>query len=221
LSEGFRRFTAPPPPCQSGRGHPATHKILAAAYRVVSIVPHDAAQIEPDIIEQVLDGSWSDDERKLLHITLPEVTDSTMRDDRSINRDLSLLQAMSEHLAKSHWRLKYGKDIEMNFSSYTIPIKENPANPKRMPWTPKHLEVMYGLPVPIGAVLWRVACASSSSSALRNSFSPSASVRVPRVILSISMPSISSHMAASRRTRRRASTGSAVPNEMLIGRLHL
>ena len=338
LAHATRHRTAP---IGTGRGHPATHKILAAAYRVVSIVPHDAAQIEPDIIEQVLDGSWSDDERKLLHITLrvmitpmsvsrthalealeefganwseaairearshllrgcaeahersamlddplvvgsgrgvlallddalvgqiksghrtpvmpeapsarepqtsdhnedsiyarpsemrfseiiedtlaklksarnwesgdqqrqaiaerfawvtgdmpladyhegqiqdfidalrripnnircgklgksglmaapynpellPEVTDSTMRDDRSINRDLSLLQAMSEHLAKSHWRLKYGKDIEMNFSSYTIPIKENPANPKRMPWTPKHLEVMYGLPL--------------------------------------------------------------------------
>lgn len=79
--------------------------------------------------------------------TLPKVTDETMRDDRSINRDLSLMQAMSKHLAKSHWRLKYGKDIEMNFSSYTIRIEENPKDPRRMPWTPQHLEVMYGLPL--------------------------------------------------------------------------
>ena len=338
LAHATRHRTAP---IGTGHGHPATHKILAAAYRVMALVPHDADQIEPDVIEQVIDASWSAEERQLLHTTLrvlitpmavsrtdalealeefganwsepairearshllrgcaeahersamiddplliasgrgvpallddalvgqirsghyrpalaeaaparepstsdcnpnsiyanpakipfseiieqtlaklkserkwksgdqqrkaiterfawvtgdkplsdyheghiqdfidalrripnnircgelgvsglmaipydpdalPEVTDETAREDRSINRDLSLMQAMSEHLAKSHWRLKYGKDIEMNFSSYTISIEEYPQDPKRMPWTPKHLEVMYGLPL--------------------------------------------------------------------------
>lgn len=80
---------------------------------------------------------------------IPVTSEKTLRSARTINRDLSFLQAVSERLAKSHWRLKYSKDIELNFNAVATKIEPDPAHPPRVPWTPQHLEVMYGLP------LWR------------------------------------------------------------------
>lgn len=69
------------------------------------------------------------------------------RNARTINRDLSILQNVSTRLAKTHWRLKYSKDIEVDFLAYTIKVEDDQENPVRMPWTPKHLEVLYALPL--------------------------------------------------------------------------
>jgi integrase len=79
---------------------------------------------------------------------LPKVSDTNRRDDRSINRDLSTLQSISKWLARNEWRSRFGKDtLEMNFLEHWIPIEEDPTNPKRMPWTPAHLRVMFSLPL--------------------------------------------------------------------------
>jgi integrase len=79
---------------------------------------------------------------------LPEVTADNQRDERSINRDLSTLHSMSTKLAKGAWRSRFGKDvIEMNFKEHMITIEDDPNDPKRMPWTPEHLRVMFSLPL--------------------------------------------------------------------------
>lgn len=79
---------------------------------------------------------------------LPEVTDENRRDDRSINRDLSTLQSISKRLARNEWRSWFGKDtLEMNFLEHWIPIEDDPRDPKRMPWTPEHLRVLFSLPL--------------------------------------------------------------------------
>ncbi|WP_156522823.1 hypothetical protein [Erythrobacter neustonensis] len=69
------------------------------------------------------------------------------RNARTINRDLSILQNVSRRLAKTHWRLKYSKDIEVDFLAYTITVVDDQEDPDRMPWTPKHLKVLYSLPL--------------------------------------------------------------------------
>ncbi len=79
--------------------------------------------------------------------TIPALTPETARNGRTINRDLSVLQKMSKHLAKSHWRPKYGKALEMDFLGSSVRIEVDPWNPERMPWTPKHLKTMFSLPL--------------------------------------------------------------------------
>lgn len=69
------------------------------------------------------------------------------RSPRTINRDLTVLAAMSEQLAKSHWKLRYGKDLEMDFLDAWIRVVNDPNDPKRPPWTPEHLRTMYDLPL--------------------------------------------------------------------------
>lgn len=79
---------------------------------------------------------------------LPKVTDKNRRDDRSINRDLSTLQSISVWLARNEWRSRFGKNtIEMNFLEHWNSIEDDPSDPKRMPWTPEHLRVMFSLPL--------------------------------------------------------------------------
>jgi len=69
------------------------------------------------------------------------------RSPRTINRDLSILQNVSKRLAKTHWRLKYGDRLEVDFLEYTIRVEDDPENPDRMPWTPSHLKTLYSLPL--------------------------------------------------------------------------
>lgn len=69
------------------------------------------------------------------------------RNVRTINRDLSILQNVSQRLAKTHWRLKYGDRLEVNFNDYNIRVEDDPDNPDRMPWTPEHLQALYSLPL--------------------------------------------------------------------------
>lgn len=79
---------------------------------------------------------------------LPKVTAENRRDERSINRDLSTLHSMSTQLAKREWRSRSGKSvIEMDFKEYMIAVEDDPGNPKRVPWTPEHLRVMFSLPL--------------------------------------------------------------------------
>jgi integrase len=79
---------------------------------------------------------------------LPRATAENQRDERSINRDLSTLHSMSTQLAKKEWRSRFGKNvIEMDFKERMIAIEDDPGDPKRMPWTPEHLRVMFSLPL--------------------------------------------------------------------------
>ena len=79
---------------------------------------------------------------------LPRATAENQRDERSINRDLSTLHSMSTQLAKKDWRSRFGKNvIEMDFKERMIAIEDDPGDPKRMPWTPEHLRVMFSLPL--------------------------------------------------------------------------
>lgn len=78
---------------------------------------------------------------------IPAIEPGKERNPRTINRDLSILQNVSKRLAKTHWRLKYGGGLEVDFLEYAIKVEDDPENPDRMPWTPEHLRVLYGLPL--------------------------------------------------------------------------
>ena len=78
---------------------------------------------------------------------IPKKTDSTTRSKRTINRDLSILSAVEDELHSTVWRPKYGNTRVINFRESWITIKEDPSDPKRVPYTPEHLKVMYGLAI--------------------------------------------------------------------------
>lgn len=78
---------------------------------------------------------------------IPAVTKGTTRSPRTINRDLSAMQRMSEHLSKTHWRSPYHKGLQMDFLAFSMAIEDDPADPKRVPWTPHHLKTLYSLPL--------------------------------------------------------------------------
>ncbi|CAO1653109.1 DUF6538 domain-containing protein [Parasphingorhabdus sp. NYA22] len=77
---------------------------------------------------------------------IPKIEEGMERNDRTINRDLSVLQNISKYLSKTHWRSQY-KDIEMNFVEEGSTIELDPDDPDRMPWTPAHLKAMFNLPL--------------------------------------------------------------------------
>ncbi len=69
------------------------------------------------------------------------------RSARTINSYLSKLAAASNILKDSYWRPYSGHGNAMDFNARRRKVAEDPADPPRMPWTPEHLEVMYGLPL--------------------------------------------------------------------------
>ena len=78
---------------------------------------------------------------------IPPITAGKKRSPRTINRDLSILQNVSKRLSKTHWKLKYGDRLEVDFLEHSMKIVEDRENPPRMPWTPEHLRALYGLPL--------------------------------------------------------------------------
>ncbi len=78
---------------------------------------------------------------------IPPILPGKKRSPRTINRDLSILQTVSERLDKTHWRLKYSDRLEVDFIEHTSKVEDDPENPDRMPWTPEHLRTLYGLPL--------------------------------------------------------------------------
>lgn len=78
---------------------------------------------------------------------MPVATPENKRDPRTMNRDLSVLQRISEHLGKTYWRSPYTKEIQMNFLEASFTVDHDPSDPKRVPWTPEHLRSLYGLPL--------------------------------------------------------------------------
>jgi len=67
------------------------------------------------------------------------------RSARTINSQLSKLATASEILKKTFWLPKSGHGNLMDFLDARMKVDDDPANPKRVPWTPKHLRVMYSL----------------------------------------------------------------------------
>lgn len=57
-------------PIGSSLTPPSLHKIMAAAYRIVQQVPHDANGIDAEVIESVTDDNWSDSDFMQLIKTL-------------------------------------------------------------------------------------------------------------------------------------------------------
>ena len=78
---------------------------------------------------------------------IPPIEAGQERSPRTINRDLSILQNVSRRLAKTHWKLKFGGGLEVDFLEHTTRIEDDPLDPDRMPWTPEHLRTLYSLPL--------------------------------------------------------------------------
>lgn len=74
-------------------------------------------------------------------------TADTLRSDRTINRDLTILAAAEDVLHETHWRPRYNGERIINFLKSWTKIEDDFADPKRVPWTPEHLRTMYSLPL--------------------------------------------------------------------------
>lgn len=72
------------------------------------------------------------------------------RNDRTFNRDLTILAAVADKLNKSSWRGKYGSGAIMDFVSYMRAVADNPGAPDRMPWTKNNLDALFALPLYTG-----------------------------------------------------------------------
>lgn len=75
-----------------------------------------------------------------------------VRDDRTINRDLSAMNRVSQELAKSAWMRADGREtLIMDFRKHTNSVEaDDPDDPDRLPWTVDHLEVFFSSPVYVG-----------------------------------------------------------------------
>lgn len=69
------------------------------------------------------------------------------RSARTINSHLTKMAAASEILKRSFWLPRAGFGNVMDFHDCRLKVDDDPASPKRVPWTPSHLRVMYGLPL--------------------------------------------------------------------------
>ncbi|TPG13633.1 hypothetical protein [Sphingomonas oligophenolica] len=63
LADATRHVTAPRRP---DIDEAAFSKVAVAAYTIVGSVPHDTAELSPEIIEDHIDDTWTDSERRLL-----------------------------------------------------------------------------------------------------------------------------------------------------------
>ena len=60
-------------------------------------------------------------------------TTETLRNDRTINRDLTILAAAEDVLHETHWRPRYGGERVVNFLKSWTKIEDDFADPKRVP----------------------------------------------------------------------------------------
>lgn len=75
---------------------------------------------------------------------------ATPRNDRTYNRDLTIMARFSRELAKVSWKPRFGKDLIVDFNAFTATIKEDPADPDRMPWTEEQLVTAFSSPIYLG-----------------------------------------------------------------------
>ncbi len=75
---------------------------------------------------------------------------TTPRNDRTFNRDLTIMSRFSRELAKVSWKPRFGKDPVVDFNAFTTTIKEDPGSPDRMPWTPEQLTTAFSSPIYTG-----------------------------------------------------------------------
>lgn len=66
---------------------------------------------------------------------------------RTVNSYVSKLRSASKLLKKSHWLPKSGSGEIMCFDDAFLTVEDDPADPRRVPWTPEHLKSMYALPL--------------------------------------------------------------------------
>lgn len=76
-----------------------------------------------------------------------DIPPEQVRLPRTINSYLSKIRSASELLKKTHWLPKSGSGKIMCFDGAFLTIEADPADPRRVPWTPEHLKAMYSLPL--------------------------------------------------------------------------
>jgi hypothetical protein len=75
---------------------------------------------------------------------------TTPRNDRTYNRDLTIMARFSRELAKVSWKPRYGKDLVVDFNAFTATVSDDPSNPDRMPWTEEQLICAFSSPIYTG-----------------------------------------------------------------------
>lgn len=85
--------------------------------------------------------------RPFVEAVFVEPSAETQRSDRTINRDLTILAAAEDVLHETYWRPRYNGGRVVNFLKSWTKIEDDFADPKRVPWTPSHLQTMYSLPL--------------------------------------------------------------------------
>jgi len=123
--------------------------------RLCDYRPSDIATFKATLVKLPTTFRW----KKHLHLPFHEVITNfrakpteNVRADRTINRDLSTLNRVSEELAKTSWKPANGsRELIMNFNEHANGIEpDNPDDPDRLPWTVEHLKVFFSSPVYTG-----------------------------------------------------------------------
>jgi hypothetical protein len=81
---------------------------------------------------------------------LPPIAPDQRRNNKTVNRDLSTMSTVADHLAQTAWKPKVEGAHVMKFSGALIGIKESDSTLLRPPWTTAHLKCLFESPIYIG-----------------------------------------------------------------------
>lgn len=81
---------------------------------------------------------------------LTPVVPDQQRNNKTINRDLSTMSTVANHLAQTAWKPRIPGAKIMDFAEATIAIKESDSTVLRPPWTTAHLTCLFDSPIYTG-----------------------------------------------------------------------
>lgn len=126
---------------------------LTGDKRLCDYRPSDVVKYKAALTRLPNDFRWSDHtdvpaEEVLLRF--PDRPTQNRRSDRTINRDLSTMSKVAQHLAKGAWMPTTGAGMIIDFKSHFSKVDVDENEPDRMPWTERHLRVFFGSPIYLG-----------------------------------------------------------------------
>ncbi len=121
--------------------------------RLCDYRPSDIAKYKKALVNLPNDFKWGDHADQPAGEVLARYAkrpDQNRRSDRTINRDLSTMSKVASELSKTSWKPAAAVGVIMNFTEQFNAIIEDDNEPDRMPWTSKHLEILFGSPIYVG-----------------------------------------------------------------------
>lgn len=78
---------------------------------------------------------------------LPPVTPQQQRNAKTVNRDLSTMSSVAQHLAQTAWMPRVDGATIMKFKEATISVRGTKSTDLRPPWTKEHLRQLFQSPI--------------------------------------------------------------------------